>query len=184
MEYGQRLSKAFALHDNENKRKEAYARKSNTSKVVHLLVAKMYLDCGSYVNGHEYEHVIHIDGNKRNNTFTNLKALPVFGRYKLSINYRKYINYISALKATTNIYVFSYITKVSYRLVTWSQIPLLFGLPFNGVDKAFTKDGTKPYYRGGYMFSRHKFIPDLKFKKVREALEDRDKIWRRLSKCK
>jgi hypothetical protein len=106
---------------------------------------------------------------------------PMYNRYKLDIDYKKYIDYISTIKNNKVIYVYSYITDTLYTLTAYVQISILFGMSYITVGKILNKYPDKPYYVGGYIFSLNKLNKPIEPITKQKALEDRDVIWKKLA---
>lgn len=101
---------------------------------------------------------------------------PFLNKYNMDIDYINYIKFISKIKNNKKIYVYSHITRKEYTLTSYSQISILYGLPYTTIGKKFNRDNNTILYSGGYTFSLNK-LSNINFKSKKEALLDRDTIW-------
>ena len=104
---------------------------------------------------------------------------PIFNRYKASIDYLKYLNHISKLKGLKQIYCYSYISKMLYTLTSYSQLAILYGLPYITIGKKLYKDRFTPVYIGGYLISLAP-IKTIANVTIKQAKADRDNVWYKL----
>lgn len=100
---------------------------------------------------------------------------PLFNKYKIYIDYHKYLNHIAKLN-NKRIYVYSHITNKKYMLSAYTQISILFGIPYTTVEKYLNKNKDKCLYTGGYTFSLNKLI-NIRHINSKIANEDREKLW-------
>lgn len=69
-------------------------------------------------------------------------------------------------------------SKEIIKLTAYSQIALLFGIPYTTVGKFLNKNKNKPLYYGGFTFSLTPI--DITWKNSNDAIIDRNKVWRKL----
>lgn len=100
---------------------------------------------------------------------------PLYGKYYLSIDVDNYLNFISKIKNSKKIYVYDHVSKKKHILTSYSQISLLFGLPYTTIGKKLNRNPKDPVYSGGYTFSLIDFT--IRYEMPKKALSDRYKIW-------
>lgn len=105
---------------------------------------------------------------------------PLFNKFRLDINFKHYIKHVSSLDNTKTIYVYSHIVNQKAILTSYSQLAILFGLPYITIGKKLNR-GNYPIYVGGYSISLND-LKDLTIRKTKqEAIRDRDKIWKKMA---
>lgn len=103
---------------------------------------------------------------------------PLYGKYIMHYDVNKYKNMISNLKGKKKLYVYNHMSKEIIKLTAYSQIALLFGIPYTTVGKFLNKNKNKPLYYGGFTFSLTPI--DITWKNSNDAIIDRNKVWRKL----
>ena len=117
-----------------------------------------------------------------NYTKTRIKAskyYPILNRYEAKVDFKKYINHISKLKGEKTLYAYDHIANKKYKLNSYSQISLLFSIPYTTIGKKLNKYPDKEVYQGGVTFSLKKI--DVTRKRPVVAFMDRDDLWKTLA---
>lgn len=107
---------------------------------------------------------------------------PMLNKYRLEIDFKKYIKHISTIGNDKSIYVYSHSCNRLAKLTSYSQLAILFGLPYITIGKKLNHV-TSILYCGGFTISLNKlqtynYIPPDK------AKEDKDQLWRKLMATK
>lgn len=116
-----------------------------------------------------------------NFTKTRIKAskyFPILKRYIAYVDFNKYINHISELKGKKNLIAFDHVANKKYHLTSYSQIALLFSIPYTTIGKKLNKEPNTVVYQGGVSFA----LKDIPIKRIelKTALKDRDDLWSNL----
>lgn len=105
---------------------------------------------------------------------------PILGRYTCNTNLNYYLDHVSKIGNKKKIYVFDHVSGNEVILTSYSNIAILYGIPYTTISKKLNRNNNLIIYTGGLTISLKK-LTNIKRIPFKQAYKDRCELWKKIN---